>query len=114
MPTIQGEFTVIHDSTQVDFDNFSYGGFVIIDNASCGGSVTINGTTWTPPNEWDGQLQDMTICREGTILNACVLYYGNPLPPNLCAQSGLLSGVTATANAVYQFQDIKSGNMIKQ
>ena len=47
-PTIQGTFTVMHISTNANFDLYTYGAYVIIDNAS--GPFTINGEVIDVPN----------------------------------------------------------------
>jgi|19_taG_2_1085344.scaffolds.fasta_scaffold44883_2 hypothetical protein len=106
-PVVQGEFSVIHNSiTDADFDNFSYGAFVVTDIG--GGVIQINGTSITVPNEWEGQVVPMMIKPIGTLGDADLFFLGNPKPVGL-GPTGQMSGVTATANAVWQFINIKTG-----
>ena len=107
-PVVQGTFSVMHEDAEVDFDNFSYGAFVVVENTS--GPFQINGHTITIPlaAEWEGEVIPMMIKRVGTIVSADLLFLGNPKPVGL-GPTGQMSGVTATANAVWQFINIKTG-----
>ena len=110
-PTIQGTFTVMHISTNANFDLFTYGAFVIIDNAA--GPFTINGEVIAVPNEWDGQVIPLNICEDGTVLNADLVFLGNPKPAGICMSGDTYSGAVAAnvnnTDITYQFQNIKSG-----
>ena len=107
-PVVQGEFSVIHNSiTDADFDNFSYGAFVLT-NIGGATTITINGTTLLPPNEWEGEVVPIMIKPIGTLGDADLFFLGNPKPVGL-GPTGQMSGVTATANAVWQFINIKTG-----
>ena len=54
-----GNFRLMELSTDADFVNNVYSAFIIIDNT--GAPFTINGTTYTPPNEWDASSYPTTI-----------------------------------------------------
>ena len=113
---IQGTFTVMHVSTAADFDNFVYGAYVIINNP---GSVTINGTTFAPQNEWDGQVIPLLIDGTTTTPDANIMLLGNPLAPQTEVKTGLISATTETFQNntgrvdTYQYVDIKTGNPIR-
>jgi hypothetical protein len=49
------QHSVMHLSTEAVYSAYTYTAFIIIDN-SAGSPFTINGTTFSPPNEWDGQV----------------------------------------------------------
>jgi len=102
-PAIQGTFTVMHISTAADFDNFMYGAYVIINNPS---SVTINGTTFTPQNEWDGQVIPLLIDGDTTTPDANIMLLGNPKTKGIF-KTGLISTTGGTEQ--YQFVNIKTG-----
>ena len=115
-PAIQGTFTVMHISTEADFDNFVYGAYVIINNPA---SVTINGTTFTPQNEWDGQVIPLLIDGNTTTPDANIMLLGNAIAPQTQVRTGLISGTTTSFQnntgivETYQYVDIKTGNQIQ-
>jgi hypothetical protein len=115
-PAIQGTFTVMHVSTAADFDNFVYGAYVIINNPA---SVTINGTTFAPQNEWDGQVIPLLIDGATTTPDANIMLLGNPIAPQTEVKTGLISATTETFQNntgrvdTYQYVDIKTGNPIR-
>ena len=116
-PTIRGTFTIMHVSTNADFENFTYGAFIIDDNAA--GPFTINGETIDVPNGWDGRVVPLDIREEGTVLDADLVFLGNPIAPQTKVQTGLLSATTETFQNntgrvdTYQYIDIKTGNPIR-
>jgi hypothetical protein len=69
----------MHLSTNANYSAYTYTAFIIIDN-SVGSPFTINGTTFSPPNEWDGQVIPLTVNQEGTPPNNQLLLLGNPKP----------------------------------
>lgn len=115
-PAIQGTFTVMHVSTAADYDNFVYGAYVIINNPA---SVTINGTTFVPQNEWDGQVIPLLIDGATTTPDANIMLLGNPIAPQTEVKTGLISATTETFQNntgrvdTYQYIDIKTGNPIR-
>ena len=110
-PAIQGTFTVMHVSTDANFDQFIYGAYVIIDNA--GAPFTINGNTFSPPNEWYGQVIPLVICGDTTTPSTDLMLLGNPKPVGVCTSgdtySGAVSANVDNTDITYQFQNIKSG-----
>lgn len=71
------QHSVMHLSTEAVYSAYTYTAFIIIDN-SAGSPFTINGTTFSPPNEWDGQVIPLTINPVGTPGNAQLMLLGNP------------------------------------
>ena len=110
-PTIQGTFTVMHVSTNANFDLYTYGAFIIDDNAA--GPFTINGETIDVPNGWDGRVIPLNICENCTVLDADLIFLGNPKPAGICTSGDTYSGAVAAnvdnTDITYQFQNIKSG-----
>jgi len=71
--------SVMHLSTEAVYSAYTYTAFIIIEN-STGSPFTINGTTFSPPNNWDGQVIPLTIDPSGTPANAQLMLLGNPKP----------------------------------
>jgi len=92
-------------STDADFVNNVYSAFIIVDNT--GAPFTINGTTYSPPNEWDGQVIPLIIDGNTTTPNSDLMLLGNPIAPQTKVKTGLISG--DSSNEVWQFVDIKTG-----
>lgn len=115
-PAIQGTFTVMHVSTDANFNNFVYGAYVIINNPA---SVTINGATFAPQNEWDGQVIPLLIDGATTTPDANIMLLGNPIDPQTNVRTGLISSTTEPLDNntgivdTYQYVDIKTGNPIQ-
>lgn len=101
-----GNFRIMDISTNADFVNNVYSAFMIIDNAS-GSPFTINGTTYSPPNEWDGQVIPLRINGNTTTPNSNLMLLGNPKDPALNVTTGLISSTGGTEQ--YQFVNIKTG-----
>ena len=100
---LTGTYSVIHTSGTTDFENFVYS--AVYFNAA--GTFNINGTSVVGVA---GETLDIIVqAPPATTLSADFLLLGNPIAPQTKIQTGLISGVTATANAVYQFVDIKTG-----
>jgi len=102
MTYLTGEVTVIHNSTQVDFDNFVYSG--VYCNAAAGCTDTINGTSVTMAL---GDTIDILVDGDTTLLTGDILFLGNPMPVQTEFPTGLISG--NSHNEVWQFVNIKTG-----
>ena len=100
-----GNFRIMDISTDADFVNNVYSAFIIIDNT--GAPFTINGTTYTPPNEWDGQFIPLRINGNTTTPNSNLMLLGNPKDPALNVTTGLITSTGGTEQ--YQFVNIKTG-----
>ena len=118
-PAIQGTFSVMHYSSEANYDEFVYGAYQIIENSSA--PFTINGTVITSPvaAQMEGQVVPMLINGNTTAANSDLLLFGNPKSPNINVKTGEISGATETFQnnigivETYQYIDIKTGKPIK-
>ena len=102
MTYLTGIVTVIHNGTQVDFENFVYSGVYCNSN----GSYTINGTLVVMVA---GETLDILVDGNTTIPDGTnILFVGNPMPVQTEFKTGLISG--DSSNEVWQFVNIKNGN----
>ena len=100
---LTGTYSVLHTLGTADFDNFVYDAVYF----NIGATYNINDTSVVGVA---GETLDIIVqAPPATTLSADFLLLGNPIAPQTKIQTGLIYGVTATANAVYQFVDIKTG-----
>ncbi len=110
MTYLTGIVTVIHNASQVDFDNFVYSG-VYCNVAQGPPGFRINGTDVVMVAG-----ETLEILVEGppatTLIYAPgdLLFVGNPMPIQTEFPTGKLEAGTATTNAVWQFVNIKNGD----
>ena len=97
-------YSVIHDSTNADFDNFVYSAIYIV-TASV--ALTINGTTFTPTVA--GETIDIIVQEDGTTLNAAYLLLGNAKPVGLFRTGLITTTGGTTGGEQWQFVNIKTG-----
>ena len=102
MTYLTGEVTVIHNDTQVDFDNFVYSAVYF---STATGPITINGTAVSGTI---GETLEVVVDGVTTTPIAGILFLGNPEPVQTEFKTGLLSG--SPHNEVWQFVNIKNGN----
>ena len=99
MNTFQnGTFSVIHNSSTIDFTNFVYSAVYF----TAAGPFNINGTSVAGTA---GQSIPLIVKETGTTLASGFLLLGNPKP--VLHKTGKISGDT------YQYVDIKTGNIIR-
>ena len=101
---LTGTYSVIHDSTNADFDNFVYCAIYIV-TASV--ALTINGTTFTPTVA--GETIDIIVQEDGTTLNAAYLLLGNAKPVGLFRTGLVTTTGGTTGGEQWQFVNIKTG-----
>jgi hypothetical protein len=101
---LTGTYSVIHDSTNADFDNFVYSAIYIV-TASV--ALTINGTTFTPTVA--GETIDIIVQEDGTTLNAAYLLLGNAKPVGLFRTGLITTTGGTTGGEQWQFVNIKTG-----
>ena len=101
---LTGTYSVIHDSTNADFDNFVYSAVYIV-TASV--ALTINGTTFTPTVA--GETIDIIVQEDGTTLNAAYLLLGNAKPVGLFRTGLVTTTGGTTGGEQWQFVNIKTG-----
>tara|TARA_B110000211_G_scaffold139233_1_gene159198 strand:- start:261 stop:593 length:333 start_codon:yes stop_codon:yes gene_type:complete len=101
---LTGTYSVIHDSTNADFDNFVYSAIYIV-TASV--ALTINGTTFTPTVA--GETIDIIVQEDGTTLNAAYLLLGNAKPVGLFRTGLVTTTGGTTGGEQWQFVNIKTG-----
>ena len=101
---LTGTYSVIHDSTNADFDNFVYSAIYIV-TASV--ALTINGTTFTPTVA--GETIDIIVQEDGTTLNAAYLLLGNAKPVGLFRTGLITTTGGTTGGEQWQFVTIKTG-----
>ena len=102
MTYLTGIVTVVHNESQVDFDEFVYSGVY----CNVGATYTINGTLVTMVA---GDTLEILVQGDTTILSGTdFLLVGNPQPVQTEFKTGLISG--SPHNEVWQFVNIKTGN----
>ena len=101
---LTGTYSVIHNSTNADFDNFVYSAIYIV-TASV--ALTINGTTFTPTVA--GETIDIIVQEDGTTLNAAYLLLGNAKPVGLFRTGLVTTTGGTTGGEQWQFVNIKTG-----
>ena len=104
MTYLTGEVTVIHNNTQVDFENFVYSGVYAIANSVAPG-YRINGADVMMNI---GDTIEVLVDGDATVLDAGYVLLGNPEPVQTEFPTGLISG--DSHNEVWQFVNIKNGN----
>jgi hypothetical protein len=109
MTYLTGIVTVIHNASQVDFDNFVYSG--VYCNSLAGNPYTINGAGVTMTV---GETLEVLVDGDTTIPDTTnILFVGNPMPVQTEYPTGLISGGTTPTGWVeedWQFVNIKNGN----
>jgi hypothetical protein len=97
---LTGTYSVIHNSTNADFDNYVYSAIYIL----VAGNEDINGTSFTTTIA--GETIDIIVQENGTTLSGNFLLLGNPKPAGLF-RTGLITATGGTEQ--YQFVNIKTG-----
>ena len=100
---LTGTYSVLHTLGTADFDNFVYDAVYF----NVGATYNINDTSVVGVA---GETLDIIVqAPPATTLSADFLLLVNPIETQTKIQNVLIYGVTATANAVYQFVDIITG-----
>jgi len=109
---LTGEVSVIHGSTDVDFENFAYSAVF----CNTGAKYDINGKTLTLVG---GQTLEVVVQELGTTVKSGIVLLGNPIAPQTKVKTGLILSTTEPLDNntgivdTYQYVDIKTGRPIK-